>query len=219
MSMASGAWSGDFLPPFEARIAEAVSAADELPADRQRLLRTAAEPIAMQLAEHNAADLIFICTANSRRSQLGQVWAKLAATHYGLDGIATYSGGTQATACNPRTVRTLRQAGFTVTESVGGENPRYLLQFSENQPALELYSKRYDDPANPQQNFVALMCCNDADEACPTVTGAIARVRLSYEDPKAADGTPQEDAVYDERSRQIAAEMFFLMKHVAAAQR
>jgi arsenate reductase len=215
ISIAPMAWSRDFLDPIEPQIAAAIAASDRLPAERQRLLRTAAESIAVQLTERQQSNVIFICTANSRRSQLGQVWAKVAAMHYGLGGIETYSGGTQATACNPRTVRALRRAGFNIDESAGSENPRYMLLFADGQPPVELYSKRYDDSANPQQNFVAMMCCDDADEACPVVTGAVERFRLSYADPKQADGTPEEDAAYDERSQQIAAEMFFLMKAVA----
>ena len=215
MLIVSSALSGDFLEPLAPQIAAAVVAAEKLPAERQQLLRAAADAIAMQLAEHKQASLIFICTANSRRSQLGQVWGKIAAAHYGLVGIETYSGGTEASACNPRTVSALRRAGFTVSEPTAGDNPRYYLLFAENQPALQLYSKRFSHPANPQRDFVAMMCCDDADEACPMVAGAVARISLSYADPKSADGTPGEDAAYDERSRQIAAEMFFLMGKVA----
>ena len=215
----SVSFGGDFLEPLASQIAAAVAAAGELPAERQQLLGEAADAIAAQLAEHESASLIFICTANSRRSQLGQVWGKVAAAHYGLDGIETYSGGTEASACNPRTVRALRRAGFTVSELGAGDNPRFALQFAKSERPMELYSKRYDDPANPQRHFVAMMCCDDADEACPMVAGAVARVSLSYADPKSADGTAGEDAVYDDRSRQIAAEMFFLMQAVATTRR
>lgn len=215
MTVTSTTLGSDFLAPLQPQIAAAIAASGELPPERQRLLQSAAEAIGQRLRDGEPAPLVFICTSNSRRSQLAQVWAKVAAAHCGLDRIETYSGGTEATACNPRTVRALRRAGFTVAEPTAGENPRYLLKFAENQPAMELYSKRFADPANPQQDFVALICCDDADEACPMVTGAVARISLSYDDPKRADGTPGEAAAYDERSRQIAAEMFFLMGEVA----
>jgi arsenate reductase len=212
---ASATPSGGYFEPLAPQIAEALAAAKKLPAERQTLLRPAADAIGKQLADDKSASLIFICTANSRRSQLAQVWAKVAASHFELDGIQTFSGGTEATACNPRALRALRRAGFSVVTAADGDNPRYLVQFAENQPTIELYSKRFTDKENPQQNFVALFCCDDADEACPVVSGAAARVRLSYADPKQADGTDGESQAYDERSQQIAAEMFFLMSEVA----
>ena len=59
------------------------------------------------------------------------------------------------------------------------------------------------------------MVCSDADEACPFVPGAELRLSMPYDDPKAFDGTPMEEAKYDERSRQIAREMFFAFKYAA----
>ena len=215
MTVPSTTLGSDFLEPLQPQIAAAIAAAGELPPERQRLLQSAAEAIGQRLRDGESAQLVFICTSNSRRSQLAQVWAKVAAAHYGLDRIETYSGGTEAAACNPRTVQALQRAGFTVGEATAGENPHYQLRFAAGRPEIELYSKRYSDPTNPQQDFVAMSCCDDADEACPMVTGAVARISLSYDDPKRADGTPGEDAAYDERSRQIAAEMFYLMGEVA----
>jgi hypothetical protein len=58
------------------------------------------------------------------------------------------------------------------------------------------------------------MTCSEADKNCPVVRGAAVRVALPYEDPKVADGTPAEAARYDERSRQIATEMFYLFSEV-----
>jgi len=58
------------------------------------------------------------------------------------------------------------------------------------------------------------MTCSDADEACPVVTGASSRFSITYEDPKDHDGTPEEEDKYNERSRQIAREMFYLFSQV-----
>ena len=55
-----------------------------------------------------------------------------------------------------------------------------------------------------------------ADAACPVVLGDALRVPIRYEDPKVADGTPQEAAVYDERCLQIATEMLYLFSRVAS---
>ena len=179
---------------------------EQIPPMRRALLRDLAHYL-----QHAGPDisLVFICTHNSRRSHFGQIWAAVAAAWYGMEGRKTYSGGTEATAFNPRAVAALERAGFQV-ENPGGENPVYRVSFSEKLPALECFSKTYDDPFNPQENFVAVMTCSDADENCPFIPGARFRVPLTYDDPKEADGTPEETARYDERCRQIAAEMFFL---------
>ena len=42
----------------------------------------------------NKVNLVFICTHNSRRSQLAQVWSYVASKYYKLDNIMTFSGGT-----------------------------------------------------------------------------------------------------------------------------
>lgn len=54
------------------------------------------------------------------------------------------------------------------------------------------------------------MTCSEAEEACPVVIGAAARISLSYEDPKLYDNTAQEAAAYRQRCRQIAAELNFV---------
>jgi arsenate reductase (thioredoxin) len=61
------------------------------------------------------------------------------------------------------------------------------------------------------------MTCDEADQDCPFVKGAALRISLPYEDPKVADGTPEEAARYDARSRQIATEMLYLFSKVAAS--
>lgn len=145
---------------------------------------------------------------------MGQVWAATAAAHHGIDGVRTYSGGTEATAFNPRAVAAMQRAGFAI-ENPGGQNPHYLVRFAETGPSMECFSKSYDDPANPGEGFAAIMTCSEADEACPVVLGAALRLPLRYDDPKVADGTSEEAAAYDERCLQIATEMLYLFSRVA----
>ncbi|SHF16473.1 arsenate reductase [Fodinibius roseus] len=159
------------------------------------------------------ARLTFICTHNSRRSHLCQIWSAVMAEYLGLDHIQTYSGGTEATAFNPRAVAAVERAGFKV-EDPGGENPRYNVFFDENKEPLVCFSKRFDDSHNPRRNFAAVMTCTDADENCPVVPGAEKRFSIPYVDPKESDGTPGEMETYDKRCRQIAMEMFYLMSQV-----
>ncbi len=183
---------------------------DTVAADR----RAALDRIAAFVAERHAAGepvrLTFICTGNSRRSHLGQLWAAAAARYHGFTDVETYSGGTEPSAFNERAIAAVERAGFVVDPVSDGDNPHHAVRLGEDVAPIEAFSKRYDDPTNPKGDFVAVMTCTDADQACPLVPGAALRVSLPYEDPKVADGTPEEAARYDERSRQIATEMLYL---------
>lgn len=163
------------------------------------------------------AKLTFICTHNSRRSQLSQLWAAVAAAYFGVSGVETYSGGTESTAFNRRAVAALERAGFEIsTTDAAAENPRYEVTYSPNGPTLQAFSKHYAEPPNPTEDFAAIMTCSEADKRCPAVVGAALRVPIPYVDPKESDDTPDEAATYDERTRQIAVEMFYLFSKASS---
>lgn len=186
---------------------------DELAPDRRAALEQIADYIKAQHAAGEPARLLFICTHNSRRSHMGQLWAATAAAYFGVPGIETYSGGTEATAFNPRAVAAMRRAGFSIDpEQPSDENPRYEVRFGPETDAMLAFSKAWQDPPNPSEGFAAIMTCSEADAACPFVRGASLRVSLPYDDPKAADDTPEEAQRYDERARQIAVEMLYLAR-------
>lgn len=185
--------------------------------ERRALLTRLANYIRQKAEEGQTAHLNFICTHNSRRSQLAQLWATTGAALLGLTHINTYSGGTEATAFNPRAVAAAERAGFVV-DNPGGENPRYEVSFSPEVPPLVLFSKVFDDPVNPTEGFAAVMTCSDADENCPFIPGAELRLPLTYDDPKEADDTPGEAARYDERLRQIGRELLFALSLIQTNQ-
>lgn len=160
-------------------------------------------------------NLNYICTHNSRRSQFGQVWGKVVAAFFGYSQIKTFSGGVEVTACNERTIKALETTGFAI-ENPGGENPKYQVTYSENAPAIELFSKQFDNEVNPESDFAAIMTCSHADENCPFIPGA-QRISVTYEDPKAFDDTPQESEAYLERSKQIATEMKYVFSQIKNA--
>jgi protein-tyrosine-phosphatase len=188
---------------------------DRIEADRRAALDALAAKIGPQLAAVDELPMTFICTHNSRRSHLGQVWAGVAARHFGIAKVSTWSGGTEATACNPRTVAALQRAGFSVEVGTEGDNPVYRVRARADDEPMLCWSKKFDDYANPQAGFVAVMTCSSADEACPSVRGAWLRAAITYEDPKAFDGTERETEAYDERCAQIAREMLYLFERVA----
>lgn len=185
-----------------------------IPTERKESLDLIAAFVKERKSEAKTADLTFICTHNSRRSHLSQLWAATAAWSFGQDHVRTYSGGTDATAFNPRAVAAVQRAGFNVL-TPAGMNPVYQVSFTRDRNPEDCWSKKYDDPANPQKDFCAVMTCSEADTNCPIVRGALDRVSLPYNDPKEADGTPEEAARYDERCLQIAAELWYVMQQAA----
>lgn len=182
-------------------------------ADRQVALDLLVSYVQGRLDQNQPVKLNFICTHNSRRSQLSQVWALTAAHYYGLK-INSFSGGVEVTEFNTRAVEALKRSGFEVTHQ-GQLNPRYSIRYSTDELPIICFSKVYDDGYNPKQGFAAVMTCSHADENCPLIVGAEARIPVRYEDPKAFDNTDLEAAKYDERSRQIATEMFYVFSKVS----
>jgi len=201
-------------PALEQYVEGALSGVREIPEERKRTLAEVAAFVSSRRRAGEVAELTFICTHNSRRSHMGQLWAAAAAAHFGIDGVRTYSGGTEATAFNPRAVAAMEKAGFAI-EKPSGDNPHYQVTFDESGPVMECFSKTYDDPVNPTEGFAAIMTCADADEACPVVFGAALRAPIRYEDPQVADGTREEASAYDERCLQIATEMLYLFSRVS----
>ncbi|WP_185964824.1 arsenate-mycothiol transferase ArsC [Flavobacterium franklandianum] len=158
--------------------------------------------------------LNLICTHNSRRSHLAQVWAQTAAAHYGIKNVFCYSGGTEATAMFPMSAKTLTKQGFQIKTIAEGSNPVYAIKYAENEHPIIGFSKTFDDDFNPQSEFAAILTCSSADQGCPFIAGAELRIPITFEDPKAFDNTPQQAEKYEERSVQIATEMFYVFSQI-----
>jgi protein-tyrosine phosphatase/arsenate reductase len=205
------------LPDLRASVEQRLTEIDGIPAER----RTALGPLAGFVSERADAGepsrLVFICTHNSRRSHMAQLWAQTAAAVFSVPAVETFSGGTEATAFNPRAVAALRHAGFLIEPYTDGKNPIYEVSFIPGMEPMQVFSKTLDSPPNPTEGFAAVMTCSDADRACPNVPGAAARIAVPYDDPKAFDGTPREAAAYEERCAQIAREMLWVFSRVARA--
>jgi len=202
------------LAPLRSYVSEVANELETIPAGRKIVLEKIAADITAQLEAGKAANLTFICTHNSRRSHMSQIWAQTAAYYYGLNKVNAYSGGTEVTACNCRTVTAMRRVGFDITDATTGDNPIYLVRYAEDRPVIRTYSKLYNADANPKRDFIALMTCSSADKSCPIVKGSIARHAIHYVDPRLCDDTPTETTAYNERCREIAREMFYIMSEV-----
>ena len=204
-------WKG--FESLQEYVADRVEEFHLIPIERRAVLKGLAAVISEN--EEAPANLIFICTHNSRRSHMAHLWASLGAEFYGTKNVACYSGGTEVTAFNPLAVKAIKNAGFRLSTKIPGANPIYLVSYPGATKGERVFSKKYTDPPNPSRLFHAVMTCSDADEACPIVTGASSRHTITYEDPKAFDGTSKAKEAYAERSRQISREMLFLFSLTA----
>ena len=197
-------------------LAETIQKASALPIseERKQILQVLINYTQSKVDQGEEVNLNFICTHNSRRSHLSQVWAQTAAAFYGIQNVNCYSGGTEATALFPMVAQTLEDVGFEIVMLSEGENPVYAIKYSENEPPIIGFSKTYDDAFNPQSEFAAIMTCSQADGGCPFIAGAEKRIPITFEDPKAFDNTPQQAEKYEERSLQIATEMSYVFSQI-----
>ncbi|HQE33281.1 MAG TPA: protein-tyrosine-phosphatase [Flavobacterium alvei] len=182
--------------------------------ERKIVLQPLIDFIQRKSDEQKEIRLNLICTHNSRRSHLSQVWAQTAAAHYGIQNVFCYSGGTEATAMFPMAAKTLEKQGFQIKTISEGNNPVYAIKYSENAHPIIGFSKTFDDDFNPQSEFAAILTCSSADQGCPFIAGAEKRIPITFEDPKAFDNTPQQAEKYEERSVQIATEMFYVFSQI-----
>lgn len=155
--------------------------------------------------------LNYVCTHNSRRSQISQIMGQVASYHYGIDAIC-YSGGTEETAFHPNAIAAISRTGIEI-EQQGESNPVIFVRYSNECPPLSCFSKVYDHAYNKADDFAAIMTCAHADDNCPVILNAT-RIPVRYEDPKRSDGTEEMSAVYDATVKEIATEMKYVFQKI-----
>ncbi|MCX7549110.1 protein-tyrosine-phosphatase [Xanthomarina sp. F1114] len=185
-----------------------------LPLERKEILQELIAYIQEKVSGKQEIRLNFICTHNSRRSHLAQVWAQTLAHHFQISQMFCYSGGTEATALYPVVATTLEETGFQIQKLSEENNPVYSMKYSENEHPIIGFSKTFDDVFNPKSNFAAILTCSQADVGCPFIAGAEKRIPITYEDPKVSDGSPNQKEVYSNRSLQIATEMYYVFSQI-----
>lgn len=193
---------------------EIVKEFDSIPAERKILLEKISTYIQLKKQENKPIQLVYVCTHNSRRSHFGQIWAQVAANYYNIKNVQTFSGGTEATAFNINAINAIKRVGFRIEKTTDTTNPIYHLYFDETEKPIQCFSKVYHDIVNPIHEFAAIMTCSDAEENCPFIPGVELRIGTTYDDPKAFDNTPLQDAKYDERCKQIALETFYVFSKI-----
>lgn len=187
---------------------------NSIPSERKIILQSLINFIQQKQINQQEIRLNFICTHNSRRSHLAQVWAQTCACYFNIKNIDCYSGGIEATALFPMVEKTLESQGFQIQILSETNSPIYSIKYSKNEYPIIGFSKKWDDDFNPKSEFAAIMTCSQADDSCPFIAGAEKRISIIYEDPKAFDNTPQQTDKYTERSVQIATELFYVFSQI-----
>ena len=183
--------------------------------ERKTTLQPLIDFVQQKVSNGQDINLNFICTHNSRRSHLAQVWAQVASACFNIPNVHCYSGGTEETALFPKVVETLTNQGFNIFKIAESNNPIYAIKYDDNALPVIGFSKKYDSPFNPISTFTAIMTCSQADGGCPFIAGAEKRIPITFEDPKISDDTPEQTQVYAERSLQVAAEMYYVFSKIS----
>ncbi len=182
--------------------------------ERREILNPLVEFIQNKKISNETIRINFICTHNSRRSHLSQIWAQTMAHYFEIDNVHCYSAGTERTALFTMVVETLKNSGFNIEKLSEGNNPVYSIKYAKNEHPIVGFSKTLDASFNPENDFAAVMTCDSANEACPFIAGATVRIPVTYEDPKVFDNTPLQAEKYMERSLQIALEMYYIFSQI-----
>ena len=187
---------------------------DRIAPDRRATLDRLAREIGDTIDALGTAHLVFVCTHNSRRSQFAQIWAAYLGHRLDLP-IESHSAGTEVTVVATGVLAAIADQGMSVDSD--DDEPNSIVEFGSDAEGfgVRCFSKRLDDASIPQSAVIAIMVCDAADRACPTIRGARARTSLPFDDPKRADGTDEEASIYRATSHRIANEMHYLLGKVA----
>lgn len=183
---------------------------DKIPFERRAVLEEIANYLIGGQQLDNTGKIIFIETDQKSRSILIHAWATAASYYYGIENVEIHSGGISASAISQNAITALENAGFIIYKIQGGSNPEFEIKYSYNIKPLVLKSIKYNDKSNPGANFGSIIVCSNADINLPVVKGNNFRTSLYYFDPSAYDGNADASDLYLEKSKEIAAEMFYL---------
>jgi arsenate reductase (thioredoxin) len=110
--------------------------------------------------------VLFLCTANSCRSQM----AEGIVNHFPGDKIAAFSAGTEATMVNPLSIQVLKEIGIDISK--------------HQSKKLTVFDGQSFD--------YVITLCGSANETCPLYIGGTKKIHIGFDDPVEAQGTKEE---------------------------
>ena len=109
--------------------------------ERKIILQPLIEFVQEKVLTKQNIQLNFICTHNSRRSHLAQIWAQVIGFHFKINNLSCFSGGTEATALFPKVVEVLESQGFKIDKTTNSENPIYNILYAKILQILKCFQK------------------------------------------------------------------------------
>ncbi|GAB6271846.1 MAG: arsenate reductase ArsC [Smithella sp.] len=110
--------------------------------------------------------ILFLCTANSCRSQM----AEGIANHFWGDRLEAFSAGTQASFVNPTAIAVLKEIDIDISK----HRSKNLSEFD---------GQTFDD---------VITLCGEANETCPLYIGGTKKTHIGFDDPAQAKGSNEE---------------------------
>jgi len=110
--------------------------------------------------------VLFLCTANSCRSQM----AEGIFNYFFGDKIAAFSAGTQAIFVNPIAIEVMKEIDIDISS----HRSKNLFEFD---------GQKFD---------YVITLCGDANETCPLYIGGTKKTHIGFDDPAKAKGTKEE---------------------------
>ena len=110
--------------------------------------------------------VLFLCTANSCRSQM----AEGIINHFSGDKIAAFSAGTQASFVNPMAIVAMKEIGIDIS----GQRSKNLSEF------------------DGQSFDYVITLCGSANETCPLYIGGTKKTHIGFDDPANVTGTKED---------------------------
>ena len=110
--------------------------------------------------------VLFLCTANSSRSQM----AEGIVNHFLGDRLEAFSAGTQTSFVNPTAIEVMKEIGVNISHH-------------RSNNLSEFDGQTFD--------FVITLC-GDANETCPLYIGGTKKTHIGFDDPAKATGSPED---------------------------
>ncbi len=116
------------------------------------------------MKDNKQTHILFLCVANSARSQMAEGIARSMAS----EGVQIFSAGSNPSSVRPEAIQVLAEIGIDISNQ---------------------YSKSVDE-LNPKSVDTVITLC--AEEVCPVFLGKARRLHWGLPDPAATNGTPEE---------------------------
>lgn len=126
--------------------------------------------------------IVFACSGNSFRSQALQVFFQSWASVKKYKRVKLYSCGYKAMEIDPRLIVFLEKVGYRITKETETENTVYYVKYGEKYPAIKLIPKACHDASLPQDEFISVLVCEEANGSCEHPRKKGLKITLNYKD-------------------------------------